>query len=289
MFTTRDSLKKTQNLSVERLENLNSMMLDVTAVRNNMHEPEQLSERVLNTTNKNSITNRKDTNYSNKQFVWRDQMDQNVLSEIPTERKKIPMPQEPINSTQDSTSDSELSSQCERLVNSASQTDEIKQLERVPIYYEDLNHSGHHRKQHENLMWSDNIEHKFKEWYLKCVSNSILHNNKAKYYQKMHYCISIPAAIIPFIAAMLGTTISNNELITRLTFTVLGILGVLQTSFGPEGKCKRHNEYVSKYEELSEEISTELCRPSENRPKADVFLQKIMGRYNRYNEMAPTS
>ena len=141
-----------------------------------------------------------------------------------------------------------------------------------------------YRKQ---LLWTTAIEEKIKEWYEKCRNNAHIHNSNAKKFKKLHFAIGIPAAIIPLTAVALNGFLGDYPFVPVACLIATGVLTTLQGFFNPVEKQEKHFSYDAQYNELAVEIASELIKPQHNRQEADVFLQKIMDRYNYLNNIAP--
>ena len=68
---------------------------------------------------------------------------------------------------------------------------------------------------------------------------------------------------------------------------VVGSLNIISGYLNPGGKEEAHKDFESLYNELAVEITSELIKPQKNRQAADVYVQRIMDRFNNLNARAP--
>jgi len=137
-----------------------------------------------------------------------------------------------------------------------------------------------------DLLWTDDIEEKIKEWYRGCKSSAVSHNLKAKEHRKIFYGLNIPAAIIPMTIATVGDM--DNDIVTIVLLVIMGILTIINGFLNPGKLTEMHLNFEAMYNELAVEISSDLIKPKIYRQSADVFLQRIMDRYNSLNNRAPS-
>ena len=140
------------------------------------------------------------------------------------------------------------------------------------------------------LLWSTKIEATINEWRGNCLKSSNWHAGRAKHHKRIFYIIGIPAAIIPMILAATGDNVGNEwHIIMTMSLILTSMLTIIQGFLNPGKKSESHMNFNSLYGELAVEISSELARPQYNRQAADVFIQRIMDKYNSLNNRAPFS
>lgn len=140
----------------------------------------------------------------------------------------------------------------------------------------------------QELLWTKPIEGIIKGWYNKCLKNSNNHAEHSRYQKKIYYGLGIPATIIPLVLATLVTTLVDDwSWINTVSLIIAGIINIINGYLNPGGKEKEHQEFEAMYGELAVEITSELVKPQGNRQAADVFIQRIMDRYNNLNNRAP--
>lgn len=138
------------------------------------------------------------------------------------------------------------------------------------------------------LLWSTKIEDVIKGWHSRCLEFAEVHGIQSKYHKKVFYCLGIPAAIIPMSLAA-ASDILNDEwkVVAVFSLIVTGILNTIMGFKNPGKRAEAHLNFEALYSELAIEITSELVKPQAFRQDADVFIQRIMDRYNSLNNRAP--
>jgi hypothetical protein len=140
------------------------------------------------------------------------------------------------------------------------------------------------------LLWTTQIENVIKGWHNKCLRNANSHASHSKVQKKIFYGLGIPAAIVPLILATLVTTLVDDLVwVNTVCLIITGIINIVNGYLNPGGKAKAHQDFEALYSELSVEITSELVKPQASRQAADVFIQRIMDRYNNLNNRAPAT
>lgn len=140
------------------------------------------------------------------------------------------------------------------------------------------------------LLWTTKIENVIKGWHNNCLKFAEIHNEHAKYHKKIFYTLSITAAIIPIILASTNELfVGDYQIIENSLLILTGILTTIGGFLNPGRKSEDHMNFEALYNELAVEITSELVKPQGHRQDADVFIQKIMDRYNNLNNRAPTT
>jgi hypothetical protein len=140
----------------------------------------------------------------------------------------------------------------------------------------------------QELLWTKKIESKLSEWHENCINIAKVHNAKSKKHRKVFYVLGIPAAIIPMGLAAASEILGDDWkgiVISLLIF--MGILNIVSGFLNPGKRAEAHLQFEALYNELAVEITSELVKPQRNRLDADVFIQKIMDKYNGLNNRAP--
>jgi hypothetical protein len=195
------------------------------------------------------------------------------------------MIKEKINEVNGDNGDNDSNDSKHRVSITPAASNDIKRSSELRRIYANETSDNVHR---EPLLWTTSIEATFKEWQSKCLNNAGKHSAKSKLYKIVYYSLSIPTAIIPFVAAIFSDDVSSNTLVIKITLMLVGVLSAVQSIINPGAKFQSHNEYYSKYNQLAVEITKELVKPQRYRTEADVYLQKIMSEYNDLNRHAPS-
>ena len=138
------------------------------------------------------------------------------------------------------------------------------------------------------LKWLSDIEKVINGWKDKCDENSKAHNKKAAYYKKVYKALGIPSAVLPAVLAVLNSSTGEGyKVLISGLMIVLSVISGVAGFINAGKKYEQHYQYEFMYSELSNEITSEMVKPRRNRPAADVFLQKIVDKYNSVNKGAP--
>lgn len=155
-----------------------------------------------------------------------------------------------------------------------------KKLYESPEQTDDVN-----RKE---LLWTKKIEDVIKGWHHNCLKFAATHGERAKYHKKIFYWLGIPAALIPMALAASSELITENwKIITIVSLITTGAINIVIGFKNPGKRAESHLNFESLYNQLAIEITSELIKPQSHRQAADVFIQRIMDRYNSLNDRAP--
>jgi len=137
------------------------------------------------------------------------------------------------------------------------------------------------------LLWSIEIEDILSEWHSKCLRKAEQHDSHGNWYNRLHLSLVIPGSLIPLTLATFSSVLPR----TNILFIVGMLLtGLLSTSIGvvnPGGRSRQHRSFNAQYNELSTDITAEMVKPQRHRLEADVFLQRVMDKFNFLNNLAP--
>lgn len=173
-------------------------------------------------------------------------------------------------------------------INNLSNADSRKSLNRYqyvsgkPIMYDTSDNNS--RKE---LLWTEKIEGVIRGWHDECIKIAHVHGKCAKYHTNIFYGIGIPASIFPLMLAALNDTLKEEPIVTIVLLISTGVLTTVNGFLNPGKRAEAHRNYEAMYNELAVEITCELVKPQSYRQDADVFIQKIMDRFNSLNNRAP--
>ena len=139
----------------------------------------------------------------------------------------------------------------------------------------------------EAMLWSSDIEDVLNKWHRKCTSNAQQHCQSGSTFRTIYTCLAIPASVVLLSLASLSSVLSKSHTVFIVGMVVSGVLSTFVGVLNPGSKAQRHRGFEAHYTELSMEITKELVKPQRHRADADVFLQRIMDRYNHLNNLAP--
>ena len=138
----------------------------------------------------------------------------------------------------------------------------------------------------EELLWEKREEEFIATIRKSCSAASIEENAKGKKSRNFHILFSIPCMIIPVVAATLNE-ITTQTSISSILMLSSSLCNIINGFFNFGKKTQQHFEFSTKYSELADEISTELCKPRKHRIDCDLFLQKITMKRNDINSRRP--
>jgi hypothetical protein len=140
------------------------------------------------------------------------------------------------------------------------------------------------------LLWTSDIEDVIKSWHSQCLVFANAHSIRGRYHRKVFYVLGIPSAIIPMALAAFGNILEGDlKLISIILLIITGVLNIVNGYLNPGKKSERHLIFESDYSSLAVEITSELVKPQAYRQDADVYLQRILDRYNHLNSLAPST
>ena len=138
------------------------------------------------------------------------------------------------------------------------------------------------------MEWADNSEqyiHNIKEY---CHKTSQKHDIQFKKNKFKYSCFALPTIITPLIVSVVSPFIGDaSETVLPVVLSGLGILNGIQTFFNYGSKSQKHNEYANKYNDLAEDITTEMMKNIEYRESAEVFVEKVKHIKSRLDDGAP--
>ena len=138
----------------------------------------------------------------------------------------------------------------------------------------------------EQLMWTTGVEELMRNWYKKSLVSADVHHTKARKFSALYILLGIPASVLPLSMGALANAGVPTWLETAMMFTT-GVLVTTQNYINPGKRGEKHYTFEARYHELAIQIAAELVKPQRHRLEADVFLQKIMDKYNFLNGTAP--
>ncbi len=134
------------------------------------------------------------------------------------------------------------------------------------------------RTDRKELLWDNRIEHLIKEWSVKSIKKSNVHNSKAKYKKKLYYGFNIPCIVIPFFMSISsifwGECSTEHKMINSIIACIIGSLNGIQTLLNLGSQYQLHFEAESKYRDLHIDIESVLIKHKQDRLPADIFLER---------------
>ena len=139
----------------------------------------------------------------------------------------------------------------------------------------------------EPMLWTTEIEGVLLKWNSKCLANVHIHARNGLWYMRLYTLFAIPASVIPLSLASLSSVLDPNHLVFLLGMVISGALSTIVGVINPGGFAQLHRSFEAQYSELATEITKELVKPPGYRTEADVFLQRVLDRFNYLNNLAP--
>ena len=133
--------------------------------------------------------------------------------------------------------------------------------------------------------WTDTIDSTILRWGEDCQQKSHEHKSYAKINNVLHFAFALPAITLPLIAVWLdnwltpSTTISANCLVA-----ITSLLVAISSLCAFQKKQMLHEEHQARYHNLNTLIEKELCKHKRDRQACDVFIEKVMIKYNTLNK-----
>lgn len=131
----------------------------------------------------------------------------------------------------------------------------------------------------------------------KCVVRMNLHEDSARYYNKRHYCVILPATILGAVSSTTAftqwsTNILNGE--TNVMWIVVGVITALTTLlhnlsefvFAFKDKARQHQQSFINFSRLVKRIDNEYNNPVHEHKPYRQFIESISEDYDRYTEHA---
>jgi len=143
----------------------------------------------------------------------------------------------------------------------------------------------HHRIEME---WADNSEKYIQDVKKYCMDKSIRHEAQFKKNKFRYNCLALPAVVTPILISVITPFIGeSSDVILPVVLSGLGILNGVQTFFNYGSKSQKHNEYSNKYNDLVEDITTEIMKGETYRESAEVFCERVKQKKSRMDDGAP--
>ena len=137
------------------------------------------------------------------------------------------------------------------------------------------------------MMWTKSVENIIKEWYLGSSIKSHKHARSNIKFNRMFNFLSIINIIIPLISVFILSLTDCNDVFYLSTLLLSSIVSSIVIFIDPSKKANEHKHYMNKYNELINDINSELVKPLFYRISAELFMQKTLHRYNHLNSIAP--
>ena len=132
----------------------------------------------------------------------------------------------------------------------------------------------------------------------KCISRMNLHEESARYYNKRHYFVIIPATAMGVITSTAAFSQWSGNVLCGETSWVTLLIGALMALstflhnlsefvFAYKDKARQHQQSYINFSRLVKRISNEYYNPTHEHKPYRQFIESISEDYDRYTEHAP--
>lgn len=112
------------------------------------------------------------------------------------------------------------------------------------------------------------------------------HRNASKKYRAFHYTFGFFSTALPLISAGLLDLFDSKLFETNLLISI-GIINSVSQFFRLETMHNKHLEFEDRFEELKSKINLELTKSKANRMNCELFILKVVDKYNLLNYTGP--
>lgn len=144
--------------------------------------------------------------------------------------------------------------------------------------------------------WTLDEELYAQDFLFKCSKRLVLHQTAYYHFQRLHYCVSVPALVLGGVASTVAfSNVSQTVLCADISWAMLaiGILSALSAIFSGysahvvdyKQEMLKHEEAYLNFQRLVRELSAELYAPGMRGPYRTT-MRKAIDAYNRYTDDA---
>lgn len=145
-------------------------------------------------------------------------------------------------------------------------------------------------------VWTLEEELYAQDFLFKCSKRLVLHQTAYYHFQRLHYCVSVPALVLGGVASTVAfSNVSQTVLCADISWAmlVIGILSALSAIFSGysahvvdyKQEMLKHEEAYLNFQRLVRELSAELYAPGMRGPYR-ATMRKAIDAYNRYTDDA---
>ena len=137
------------------------------------------------------------------------------------------------------------------------------------------------------MLWEQRGESVLLRWCDECEKRTIQHKIHGKRNKLRYAVFGIPTILIPIVLGGVHSVVPCHSLLYGLAMMAAGLFSGVNMFFNFGKKQQAHFDYMNKFEELSNEIQAELCKPKRHRVACDVYLEKIKQHYGALLSQSP--
>jgi hypothetical protein len=130
----------------------------------------------------------------------------------------------------------------------------------------------------QELLWDGTVEGYVTHIENKCRSKTDQHLKASAFRRKAFHAVGIPSVILPLVAAVMQCDPGEYAWVVTTIIVVSGSCSAVNAFMDFGKNAQAHLEYAARFEELSSEIDSMLCRPKSGRVAADVFLERCQNK-----------
>lgn len=135
-------------------------------------------------------------------------------------------------------------------------------------------------------VWREKNELFFRKLQAECKQLAKQHDIASHKNKKRYIYSSIPSTVLPLVLANVSV-FCETKYVDTIGLTVVSVINGLQVLLNFGKKKEIHNQYASKYMELSNDIDKVLVRGKRYRETFDVVLERITAKKQAIDADAP--
>lgn len=120
-----------------------------------------------------------------------------------------------------------------------------------------------------------------------CCINSKLHGIAGRRNKKIYTYVSVPLISLPIIMSALTPQINNSPWLSSTFMISIGLMNTISAFINWGRKAATHLEYENRYQELADNITSELVKKKKYRVQFDLYLEKTKAAFGNLNKNAP--
>lgn len=137
------------------------------------------------------------------------------------------------------------------------------------------------------LLWETREESLIEAWCALAIKKSTDHDKAATQFKRLNKIWGLSSLLCNIAFAGLSQLENIPDFAPTVGFITTGALVAVCTFFEFGTKYQQHSDYCNKYQEFTNSLKVELCKPKSHRIACDVFLAKNQSRLNSLNRSAP--
>jgi hypothetical protein len=122
-----------------------------------------------------------------------------------------------------------------------------------------------------------------------CYSESNRLNKQATHDKRMYALFGVPSVLLPIVIVTVNEHLVGTEysFVISILLLMSAVCATINTFYNYSKKAQQFFEFSFKYQDLGDEIATELCKPRRHRIDCDLFLQRVCMRNGYISSQVP--